>query len=205
MRLVLRFSTWRTVHGFRVGASAEGSAAEIALNRVAEALDLIKDYSPRRFARLRRHFSQFWSVPLDGAVGRYYPDFRMCALDLPYLARVSVTAAEAAGIIVHELTHARLEALGIETSEGNRARVERLCHLEQSRFLACVPGAHAVAEDALSFSTLPDATWSDAALNDVYLHGFRAMLHHLGYPAWLIAAWVHVRRLTRRLRGQRAA
>src|SRR5271157_817008 len=102
MRAILALGTWRTVGGFPVGTSADADTADLAFARSVEALSLIGRHSPRRFARLSKHFSQFWSMPLDGAFARHDPAFRMCILDLPYLTRASSTGAETAGLIVHE-------------------------------------------------------------------------------------------------------
>ena len=41
-----------------------------------------------------------------------------------------------AASIVHEATHGYLKAKGIKTTEGNKTKIERICTVEENRFLS---------------------------------------------------------------------
>ncbi len=105
---------------------------------IQSSLRLIQQQDPRRYARVKQHMA--WIVnQVNSALGaQYQPRIRTLFLqfdearDLP----PNVVIAFYASILVHEATHGLIEARGTGMSEGNRARIERLCTSEQNRFAA---------------------------------------------------------------------
>jgi len=106
---------------------------------VAEALELIKAYDPRRFRRVLD--TADWIVdytgPLGSGGGKYGFRRKAIWLDLGFdIYRDTVElAAATAGVIVHEATHGRLFAMGIPYDEETWIRVERMCCAEENQFL----------------------------------------------------------------------
>ena len=99
----------------------QGSAAYFA--EVARALEVIAKYQPRRLDRIRRDLRYIIVVKQPG--GSFWPLLRACALSPEMLA--SSDKEDIALTIVHEATHARIHARGIEYEVVHRARIERLC------------------------------------------------------------------------------
>ncbi len=105
---------------------------------IESALRLIKEQDPRRYARVKRHIA--WVVnQVNSALGaQYQPKMRTLFLQFEEAPEVppDVLIALYASTIVHEATHGVIEARGIEMSEANRLKIERLCVAEQNRFVA---------------------------------------------------------------------
>src|SRR5688572_21222883 len=128
-----------TVRGFRVIVQNTRPDIETAavLTRLNEALALIEQYQPWRFAHLKRDLAELHVLryPCRGA---YFPDRRACMTELTFLARPEFTAATVASSIVHEGIHARVkemtERLGTRGQYEDRAREERLCRKAELHF-----------------------------------------------------------------------
>ena len=159
-----RFADVHTVRGFRVIVQNTRPDIETTavLARLDEALALIEQYQPWRFAHLQRDLTEFHVVryPCRGA---YFPDRRACMTELTFLARRDITAAPVASSIIHEGIHARvkemIERLGTRWQSEDRAREERLCRKAELQFgLALPPELGApVVERALATLASTDA------------------------------------------------
>jgi hypothetical protein len=127
------------------------------LERLDEALELIERYQPWRLAHLRRDLRCFRVVrfPCRGA---YFPDERACMTELTFLNRRDITAAPVASSIIHEGMHARVDCMGVDRENRDRAREERLCRRAELEFGMALPpelGAPVV-ERALASLQLAD-------------------------------------------------
>ena len=103
-------------------------------------LELIRLHDPRRFRRVRSHIE--WIVDhshwLGGGAGEYHDRIKVCRVDFeapPEERYAFIFEAVYAALIVHEATHGRIDDWLSETSSQPHERVERLCHVEEGRFL----------------------------------------------------------------------
>jgi len=130
--------------------------------RTIEAIELIKVADQRRFSRVRRHISYIVNVSAQesNGTGEYEPLIGICYVCFANYAIVSgddidpaevpktrvVTDGVAAAYgglpvisyaltLIHEATHGAVEARGIRYTWENRIRIERLCFLEETRFV----------------------------------------------------------------------
>jgi hypothetical protein len=128
-----------------------------AVDRLAEALDLIARYQPWRLRHLQRDLDLFLVVrfPCRGA---YFPDHRACMAELTFLARRDITAAPVAASIIHEGLHARVDAMGVSRASRDRAKEERLCRRAELEFGRALPPEHGapVVQRALDSLMLDD-------------------------------------------------
>lgn len=104
---------------------------------IVAALHLIERLDPRRFRRLQSEIRFVISLRLPSSRAKYQRIGRSCLLDLsrfwsPDSRRLSVGAV--ACVLVHEMTHARIESWFIPCTRRTRARIEKLCANESARF-----------------------------------------------------------------------
>jgi hypothetical protein len=110
-----------------------------------EALQLIQDYSPRHLQRLQRHvhFISYQRLLSSGAwdtatatcridFSQFYPAFTPEHLTEEFTYEWQLT--HYAGVLIHEATHARLEALGFPYTKKTYRRIEHICETEERRF-----------------------------------------------------------------------
>jgi hypothetical protein len=133
-------TAYRDVRGLRVVVenTRPDISSDAVLRRLDEALALIEQYQPWRFAHLRRDIERLWVVryPCRGA---FFPDTRTCMTELTFLARADITAAPVAASIVHEGMHARVHAMGVSPYARDSAREERLCRRAELAFGQALP------------------------------------------------------------------
>jgi hypothetical protein len=104
-------------------------------------LRLLKDIDARRFERVRRRVSWVVNLTLDhrDKVAFYLRTNQKCVVEFlepsPEDSRDYLIGLYAV-ILVHEATHGELFALGIPYTKDLRSRIERICVLEEQRFLA---------------------------------------------------------------------
>lgn len=144
-------------------------ATSDVLERLDEALGLIEQYQPWRLAHLRRDLKQILIVrfPCRGA---YFPAERTVITELTFLARRDITAATVASSIVHEGIHARVDLMGVNRENRDRAKEERLCRRAELEFGRALPLelGRPVIERALATLTLedeevaPEIDWAEA-------------------------------------------
>lgn len=112
------------------------------IRHTTQALQLIERVDPRRFYYIQRELCYIINEPLLSG-GAYCRIGRSCSIDfLRYRQYLEHTAPEYewylaryASVIVHEATHGRIHRFGIPYNRRTWERVERLCHLEQKRFV----------------------------------------------------------------------
>jgi hypothetical protein len=146
------------------------------LTRLAAALTLVRQYSPRRFARIKRDLKRLALVARGGEV--YDHGLRTYSVDLEVLERRSTE--EVALAIVHEATHARLWNLNIKTTRDNEARIEALCVAQEIEFASHLPNAAALIEHAEA--KLAQPWWGGAAREQ----RMDDQLTSLRVPRWIL-------------------
>ncbi len=110
-----------------------------------EALQLIQDYSPRHFQRIKRHV-RFISYERLISGGQWNGVTATCAIDFSYFYPEFTSAQVAgdssydsyltyyAGVLIHEATHARLKSLDFPYTKKTYRRIEHICETEERRF-----------------------------------------------------------------------
>jgi len=144
-------------------------ATSDALARLDEALALIQRYQPWRLRHLQRDVDAIHVVrfPCRGA---WIPEEGACVTELTFLARRDITAAPVASSIIHEGMHARVDRMGVNRFNRDRAREERLCRRAELEFGESLPpelGAPVVqrALESLALAdqdVAPAIDWSEA-------------------------------------------
>ena len=107
----------------------------VFLNAIAEALTLIEENDPVRFARLKREVRTIINLPVR-TCAQYFRPLKTCRINLP-LSPLSKdrqsTIVFLACILVHESTHGALCTKKI-LYHRNAGRVENFCAAEERRF-----------------------------------------------------------------------
>ena len=155
---------------------------QIASKRLTEAIGLVRLHSPRACRNLASLVDGIVVFGAAGPLASWFDDVGLLILSEQYVLAPDTVSGELATTIVHELTHAWLDRLGIPYNSGNRARVERTCARAERDFAVRLlePGrAVARAEAQLA---APDISFSD----DAYTQRKVRYLQELGVPRWLI-------------------
>jgi hypothetical protein len=125
------------------------------LARLEGALGLVDLHTPHYGRHLRRDFSGI-VVERYACRGAYFPDSRLCLVELTFCVNPTVTLPQIAATILHEGMHARLLALGFPLHMTDRSRQERFCRRAEIEFGRQVPGGEPVVERALAALGLED-------------------------------------------------
>jgi hypothetical protein len=88
--------------------------------------------------------------------GAYFPDTRLCMVELTFCVNATITEAQIAATILHEGMHARLHALGFPLEMEDRARQERFCRKAEIEFGRLVPDGAPILDRALRALALED-------------------------------------------------
>jgi len=176
-----------------------------AANRVTHALDLIAQIDPLTMAHIRRHLPGGLAVEAtDYATAWFDREKSACLLGARHLTTAS--DAELALSIMHEVTHARLEARGIPYDPPLRLRIERICIAREIALAHRLAKAGACAPQIVGALQAKRAALTAEHLSDHVLEGFRR-LERLQRVRLLGKRVPHVLRrcLVLRLRRQRQA
>ncbi|TAL76703.1 MAG: hypothetical protein EPN75_13905 [Beijerinckiaceae bacterium] len=165
------------------------------LRRVEEALQLIKRTDRIQYARIIRHLRRIWVNIISNASACYRHSLNACVLDERFVVAETTTLERIAEAIVHEATHARLEAWGIHYDEKLRPRIEAICVRRELAF------ARRLSDDAQSEKLKRTADWvaanpdyfSNKNFYDRHYQGSIDALHFLGTPDWLVRVIVKLR------------
>jgi hypothetical protein len=163
--------------------------SEHVFARLDAALALIERYQPWHFRRLPRDFSriQVRRFPCRGA---YFPDTRICLVELTFVANPDFTPTQVAATILHEAMHARLDNAGVKYETTSAAKHERFCRRAEVEFGMVAPDGAPVVERALA--TLASADEEVAPVIDWEIAGRRvaeADLAALHVPGWMKRAF----------------
>jgi hypothetical protein len=174
--------------------SGDGDPEE-HMTRILGALQLIREYSPRRYARVTRDLRRIAIVARGGEI--YDHALGTYMVDLQVLQRRSTE--EVALAIVHEATHARLWRWNIETTRHNEPRIERLCVAQEIEFASHLPHGNSLIEHAKEKLGRP--WWGEATRE----RRAEDQLASLGVPGFILAARRMIRKHVRRFNAQRDA
>jgi hypothetical protein len=166
------------------------------LRRAEDALALIKRYSPLHYARVVRQLARLWVHVLPKPGACYLDSLNACILDERYILNEATTIERIAMSIVHEATHARLDAKGILYDEMLRARVEAACMRRERAFVADLPDNAQLQEEIerkLDYYTTNTGYFSDANSRERVTEGEIETLGYLGLPNWLARAALKLR------------
>lgn len=160
----------RTVHGLpvRIINTRPEIRTEQVVERLTAAVELIAQYAPRRYRRLRRDISGF-VVQRFACRGAFFPDSRECLVELTFTVNPGHGLPEIAASIVHEATHARVARMCRTRAPDQPAREERLCRRAELEFGLAVPDGGVVvqrARDSLALAdreVAPAVDWAEAA------------------------------------------
>ncbi|MDB4912513.1 MAG: hypothetical protein JWM95_157 [Gemmatimonadetes bacterium] len=182
-RLYARAADWQVDFDIRVSATARSRDREAeAIKKVFAALALLRETSPYQLARLPVLMLGLTIRPLDDALGEWQRVLGVCFLDEAFVLAVETTAGDVASVIVHELTHARLESLGYSYEGESRARIERICFLAERNFalrLAQPDEREHLLERNGRYLSMSSSFWSDEAVSK------REAAQRAARPLWL--------------------
>ncbi len=177
----------RTVHGLPVrilNTRPDIDTAQVVA-RLAAALDLVAGYAPRVYRRLPVDLAGF-VVERFACRGAYFPDTRLCLVELTFAVNPVHGLPEIAASIVHEATHARVATWCGTTPPAARAREERLCRRAELAFGLAVPDGAVVVARARSSLALdaegvaPRVDWAEAARRVAAVDAAASRRGHVG-------------------------
>ncbi|HKN68801.1 MAG TPA: hypothetical protein VJW73_21100 [Gemmatimonadaceae bacterium] len=129
--------------------------SEHVFARLDAALALIEQYQPWHFRRLPRDFAriQVRRFPCRGA---YFPDTRICLVELTFIVNPDFTPTQVAATILHEAMHARLDNAGVKYETTSAAKHERFCRRAEVEFGMAAPDGGPVVDRALASLEITD-------------------------------------------------
>jgi hypothetical protein len=158
---------------------------EEEVDRVAEALSLIRRYDPVNYRRCVRDLARIWVMALPG-IGQFRGATATCELDGRFVLDENTSSELIASVIVHEPTHARLSRTGIRYEEKARVRIEQICIRRQLAFAATLPNKSEARDWAERVMNAIPPDMSNAAMADRSFNGLIEAARHLGIPEWFI-------------------
>jgi hypothetical protein len=186
----------------KLAAVLDERVGTIVLEKAYAALNLIAEHDPRRMKRMARDLRWIWIKRSAFAPAFSYTSTKVCILDREYWAEQDNPAALLAAVLVHEATHARLFAHGIEYVESARARIEGLCDAQSVMFARRLPDGESVVRRLERRSVDPEV-WSDTTLDrrmleskQVELDAMLADIENAELPTWvkkLLQKWTRAR------------
>ena len=189
--LVIRLARSIKVDGLWVGVLSENRSNEL-LERVNEALQLIKNCDPYRYRRVITEIDRILVYLLPNNTATFVPESRTCLIDPRSIRSYSLEFIASA--IVHEATHGTLTRRHIGYSEALRRRVENLCLRQELAFARKIPhGAELRQSIERSLELAPDF-WADEVVSKRHREGQIAMARYAGLPNWLVMALLNFRK-----------
>lgn len=174
------------IRGFRVFSLSDSQEATRHFEQVEEALDLVSRTDPIRYRRLTDAFSTIFIAPMPpGVSASADPPRRFCQVSRQYLDEETTDGVELASTLIHEATHAHVEAAGVRFREAVRPRIERVCISAEIAFLRQLPRwpADTARRSFAKFQFL-DSHYTDAGLALSRRRG----IEDLGLPPWATTA-----------------
>jgi hypothetical protein len=160
-------TTTTAVHGFPllIVNTRPELETDALVTRLDTALQLIAQYQPRRYRKLRQTIARF-VVRRYPCRGAFFPDTGTCLIELTFLGNLQMHESQIAACVIHEATHARLARVGRVVS-GPAA--ERICRNAELQFGRALPEGQRViarAEESLALpddGVAPDIDWHFAS------------------------------------------
>jgi hypothetical protein len=197
--VVLRRSDSICVDGLWVGVFTDNKNNEV-LNKVRDALLLIKTHGPYRYRRVLREADRILVTLIPGAAAAWAPVLRRCLIDARLVR--SHPPAMIANAIVNEVTHGLIIRYGVGYEKDYRARIENIC-LKQERAFASKLPADIEKGTLAEWIGRDDATsqeYNDEALRDGFRAGMIEMAADIEMPAWLMKFLLRLRGIRSRRR-----
>jgi hypothetical protein len=161
---------WHEHLGVRVSTTTFSESIEQnALVRVFAALDLLRDVAPMQLERIPILMLGLCVSPPGHIAAEWNTELGICMLDQAFVVAPDTSVEWLAAVLVHELTHARLEHAGFHCDGRNRARIERICYLAQRNFLLrLAPSDERTRIDGITadWLAMDPAFWSDEQVEE---------------------------------------
>lgn len=163
----------RIIDGIRVDVlnTREDVSTERVFQRADAVIGRVREYQPWRLAHIRRDIVGI-VVMRYACRAAYFPDQRVCMLELTFMANEQFSDSQVAASFVHEGMHARLDRLtanyGVTPFAAARARHERICRRAELDFGLAVPDGAPVVQRAVESMRLadeevaPEIEWGEA-------------------------------------------
>jgi hypothetical protein len=151
----------RVIDGIRVDVlnTREDVSTERVFRRAEAVIARVRQYQPWRLAHIRRDIAGI-VVMRYACRAAYFPDQRLCMLELTFMANEQFSDSQVAASFVHEGMHARLDRLaakyGVTPFAEARARHERICRRAELDFGLAVPDGGPVVQRAVESMRLAD-------------------------------------------------
>ena len=151
----------RIIDGIRVDVlnTREDVSTERVFQRAEAVIARVRAYQPWRLAHIRRDIAGI-VVMRYACRAAYFPDQRLCMLELTFMANEQFSDSQVAASFVHEGMHARLDRLsakfGVTPFAVARARHERICRRAELDFGLAVPDGAPVVQRAVESMRLAD-------------------------------------------------
>ena len=151
----------RIIEGIRVDVlnTREDISTERVFRRAEAVIHRVEEYQPWRLVHIRRDIAGI-VVMRYACRAAYFPDGRVCMLELTFMANEEFSDSQVAASFVHEGMHARLDRLseryGVTPFAHARARHERICRRAELDFGRAVPDGAPVVQRALESMRLAD-------------------------------------------------
>ncbi len=199
-----RISIWmsfkRRFDGLWIGIIADKKDNHL-LDRIEDALKLIKQHDPLRYSRILRDIERIWtSIRLSGG-GEFNPISRICHLDKRYVESSSAQAI--ASVIVHEATHGYPCLLKMGYPEKLRYRIEQICIHQELLFARRLPNSKSLCENLERKLKRDPSFWSNREIATRRPSQEIAGLKATGVPDWLIKMALKARAIRWRLSRKR--
>ena len=151
----------RTIDGIRVDVvnTRPDIGTERVFQRAEAVIRRVQEYQPWRLAHIRRDIAGI-VVMRYACRAAYFPDSKVCMLELTFMANEQFSDSQVAASFVHEGMHARLDRLseryGVTPFSEARARHERICRRAELDFGLAVPDGAPVVQRAVESMRLAD-------------------------------------------------
>jgi hypothetical protein len=151
----------RIIDGIRVDVlnTREDVSTARVFRRAEAVIARVRQYQPWRLAHIRRDIAGI-VVMRYACRAAYFPDQRLCMLELTFMANEQFSDSQVAASFVHEGMHARLDRLaakyGVTPFAEARARHERICRRAELDFGLAVPDGGPVVQRAVESMRLAD-------------------------------------------------
>ncbi|MEZ4588987.1 MAG: hypothetical protein R2909_21660 [Gemmatimonadales bacterium] len=161
----------------------EDSRTPMLLDRLRDGLVALRTHGPLYWRWLARHVDHLLVQNHPGVHGAFHAEGPYVLISAEFLGRDTTTPLDVAVLIVHEVTHARIDAAGAEYVPNVAIRVERVCIRHEIAFARSLP-------DELGAKLLPrieyryanaDTLWSPTEAR----RRTEEALAALGSPVWV--------------------
>jgi hypothetical protein len=151
----------RIIDGIQVDVhnTRDDVSTDRVFRRAEAVIGRVRQYQPWRLAHIRRDIAGI-IVMRYACRAAYFPDRRLCMLELTFMANEQFSDSQVAASFVHEGMHARLDRLaaryGVTPFAQARARHERICRRAELDFGLAVPDGAPVVQRAVESMRLAD-------------------------------------------------